>query len=454
MNSPIVRTWALARTYRRGHVPVPVLHDVHLEVHAGEWVAIQGPSGSGKSTLLNILGLLDQPDAGVYQLAGLDVSDVIVVDLRNVVVVPTAAVGGTGGQPTVQVLENGLTRVVPVVVGLSTSNGVQVLAGLQPGQTVVTGVVSSDGAASTQANQGQGGGLFGGGGAGGIFFGGGGGRGTGSGSVVTLVAVGNGSAAEVNSQFSGLGANTLTVTSGRGFGGGLRGVAGSGTPLTIQHVDAIQRAPGIAAVAPIVQVQANISVGDTTVQSPVVGTTPSYVKVNGLQLASGSSFSDFADARRLQVAVLGATLTSDLGLAPRQAVGSTVNVRGLPYTVIGVLQSQGGAGFVNPDDNLLVPLDTMAGRVTSADPDVSQIRVAAAPDAVSTFGNSVIAALRDSHGLASDQDNDFLVINPNSLIQAQQTSSDKLDQADHRDRRHQPGGRRDRHRQRDAGGRA
>ena len=75
MNSPIVRTWALARTYRRGHVPVPVLHDVHLEVHAGEWVAIQGPSGSGKSTLLNILGLLDQPDAGVYQLAGLDVSD-------------------------------------------------------------------------------------------------------------------------------------------------------------------------------------------------------------------------------------------------------------------------------------------------------------------------------------------------------------------------------------------
>jgi putative ABC transport system ATP-binding protein len=75
MNSPIVRTWALARTYRRGQVPVPVLHGVDLEVHSGEWVAIIGPSGSGKSTLLNILGLLDQPDAGVYQLAGLDVSD-------------------------------------------------------------------------------------------------------------------------------------------------------------------------------------------------------------------------------------------------------------------------------------------------------------------------------------------------------------------------------------------
>ena len=76
MTPPILRTWALTRTYRRGQVPVPVLSGVDLEVYPGEWVAILGPSGSGKSTLLNILGLLDQPDAGVYQLAGQDVSDI------------------------------------------------------------------------------------------------------------------------------------------------------------------------------------------------------------------------------------------------------------------------------------------------------------------------------------------------------------------------------------------
>jgi putative ABC transport system permease protein len=244
--------------------------------------------------------------------------------------------------------------------------------------------------------------------------------------VVALVAVGNGSAAEVNNQFSGLGANTLTVTSGRGFGGGLRGAAGSGTPLTMQDVAAVQRAPGVAAVAPVVQSQANITAGGTTVQNPVVGTTPAYVSVNGLQLDSGSFFSDYADAKRLRVAVLGASLSGDLGLSPRQAVGSTVTVRGLPYTVIGVLRSQGGAGFVNPDDDLLVPLGTLAGRVTSGDPDVNQLRVAAAPDAVSSFGNSVIAALRGSHDLSPGDDNDFLVINPNSLIQAQQASSNNF----------------------------
>lgn len=102
-------------------------------------------------------------------------ASVVVVDLRNVIVVPTAAVGGGAGQPTVELLEGGQTRIVPVVVGLATANGVQILAGLQAGQTVVTGVVGSDSASSNQTGQNQGGGPFGGGG---VFFGGGGGRGS------------------------------------------------------------------------------------------------------------------------------------------------------------------------------------------------------------------------------------------------------------------------------------
>jgi membrane fusion protein, macrolide-specific efflux system len=104
-------------------------------------------------------------------------ASVVVIDLRNVVVVPAAAVGGGGGQPTVQVLENGQTRTVPVVSGLATANGVQILAGIQPGQTVVTGVVGSNSVNSDQSGQTQGGGPLGGGG----FFFGGGGRGTGGG---------------------------------------------------------------------------------------------------------------------------------------------------------------------------------------------------------------------------------------------------------------------------------
>jgi putative ABC transport system ATP-binding protein len=82
----VVRMRDVHRTYRRGSVLVPVLRGVELEVSAGEWVAILGPSGSGKSTLLNILGLLDRPNRGTYELEGEDVSrlgDARQAELRN-----------------------------------------------------------------------------------------------------------------------------------------------------------------------------------------------------------------------------------------------------------------------------------------------------------------------------------------------------------------------------------
>jgi putative ABC transport system ATP-binding protein len=61
------------KSYRKNTEEVKALVDVSLRVEAGELVAIVGPSGSGKSTLMNVLGLLDRPDSGTYQLEGKDV---------------------------------------------------------------------------------------------------------------------------------------------------------------------------------------------------------------------------------------------------------------------------------------------------------------------------------------------------------------------------------------------
>ena len=61
------------KDYQQEKLVVPVLKDVSLQVEEGEYVAIMGPSGSGKTTLMNIIGCLDRPTSGEYQLAGEDI---------------------------------------------------------------------------------------------------------------------------------------------------------------------------------------------------------------------------------------------------------------------------------------------------------------------------------------------------------------------------------------------
>ena len=68
LQAPVIAAAALRRTFQVGESSVHALDAVDLAVRAGEFVAVMGPSGSGKSTLMNILGCLDRPDGGEYQL--------------------------------------------------------------------------------------------------------------------------------------------------------------------------------------------------------------------------------------------------------------------------------------------------------------------------------------------------------------------------------------------------
>ncbi len=70
----MIRLEHIHRIFPVGEEEVHALRDVNLHIASGEYVSIMGPSGSGKSTLLNIIGLLDRPSAGVYQLEGEDVT--------------------------------------------------------------------------------------------------------------------------------------------------------------------------------------------------------------------------------------------------------------------------------------------------------------------------------------------------------------------------------------------
>jgi putative ABC transport system ATP-binding protein len=71
----MIQLLAITRAFHMGDQEIRALDHIDLEIASGEYVSIMGPSGSGKSTLLNVIGLLDRPDSGRYQLDGKDVTD-------------------------------------------------------------------------------------------------------------------------------------------------------------------------------------------------------------------------------------------------------------------------------------------------------------------------------------------------------------------------------------------
>ncbi len=71
----LIRLQNISRRYQMGGETIHALRDVSLEIQRGEYVAIMGPSGSGKSTLMNLLGCLDTPTSGLYELNGTNVSE-------------------------------------------------------------------------------------------------------------------------------------------------------------------------------------------------------------------------------------------------------------------------------------------------------------------------------------------------------------------------------------------
>ena len=82
----ILKLTDICKDYQQGKEPVRVLKNINMTVHKGDYLAIMGPSGSGKTTLMNLIGCLDVPTSGTYELEGQnlkDLSDDQLADIRN-----------------------------------------------------------------------------------------------------------------------------------------------------------------------------------------------------------------------------------------------------------------------------------------------------------------------------------------------------------------------------------
>jgi putative ABC transport system permease protein len=273
--------------------------------------------------------------------------------------------------------------------------------------------------------------------------------------VIVLVAVGTGSSTAVQDQISRLGSNTLTVTAAQGGTGGRGGFAGRGggltglravarsagsssridtgtqtrlAQLTVDDAAALSdtaQAPDVVSVAPEVTARSVTATyeGAQHAVGTLTGTTPSYLVNDNDTVAAGSAFTDADYTGHRRVALLGTTVAADLvGGDGSDAVGKTIGLNGIDYTVAGVLTSKGTVGPEDADDRVIAPLTAVQGTLSGYG-SLDRISVKASSAATVDAATAEVEGILDARHRVTAADADFSVSSASSFLSAATSSN-------------------------------
>jgi putative ABC transport system permease protein len=245
----------------------------------------------------------------------------------------------------------------------------------------------------------------------------------GVGAVITMVALGSGAQKAVEDRIAALGANVFTVFAGQARQGGIR--ITDRTILSTDDYDALRRdARLLKAVVPEMQQSLQVKYGNQNSNVNVVGTTADYVPVRNYTVPYGRMFTPGEDEARQRYAVLGAAVPRMLAGNPAAMIHQNILIRGISFEVIGILSEKGAAGgFGNPDEQILIPLNTARYRVFGSNRLRSfSIQVA---DSVPVEQGMVDLerVLRREHRIRPGGENDFTIRNQQDVLATQQQAT-------------------------------
>ncbi len=231
--------------------------------------------------------------------------------------------------------------------------------------------------------------------------------------VIAVVALGRGAQKAVNDRISSLGTTLLTVSPGQARGFGVQGFD-SRSRLLMEDADAlVERGTEFTGVQPEISSNLQVQYLNKNAGTQIVGTTANYPEVRKYEVEFGRFFTNAEDASRQRLAVVGPAVIQNLGLESGNGlVGESIRIRGIQFTVVGVYKSKGQASpFSNPDDQVLIPIQTARFRVMGSNR-LRSISVLALnekniPDAMA----DIQKILRREHKLRPDKPDDFQIRN-------------------------------------------
>jgi len=253
----------------------------------------------------------------------------------------------------------------------------------------------------------------------------------GVGSVITMVAIGEGSKASIRSQLSSMGSNMINIRPYSSFtvGGGARlGNSGDLQTLKTEDVTAIQKnASFVTAVSPGVNANGQAISGSNNWPTQMQGVNPDYLAIRDWALKSGVVFSDADVTTAAKVCLLGQTVVNNLFPAGTNPVGAVIRFNKIPFTVIGVLAAKGENSFgQDQDDIIIAPYTTVQKRLLSI-PYIQTIYASAVDEAHSDTATAQITAiLRKDHRLRPGEDDDFMIRTQAELITTISSTSQLL----------------------------
>jgi len=189
-------------------------------------------------------------------------------------------------------------------------------------------------------------------------------------SVITLLAIGQGSQDSIKQSVSNLGSNLLTISAGSQRTGLVQGGAGTATSLTLADVTAIQdyaKSGNITGVSPEFSRNTQVVAGSNNTNVSITGAVPDYATVHNYQIQSGSFITSDQNTSRAKVAVIGPDTATNLFGENSSPVGQEIKINKIVFKVIGVTVAKGSSGFQNPDDVIMVPLITAQKTVFGQD---------------------------------------------------------------------------------------
>ena len=247
-------------------------------------------------------------------------------------------------------------------------------------------------------------------------------------SVITMLAIGQGSKKSIQAQIAEMGSNMIMIHPGADMRGGVRQDPSAMQTLKLADYEALLNETSyLAAVSPNVSSSGQLIAGNNNYPSSVSGVGTDYLEIRQLTVESGEMFTEADIQTSAKVCVIGKTIKDNLFPGGEDPVGHIVRFNQIPFRVVGILKSKGYNSMgMDQDDVVLAPYSTVMKRLLAQTYLSGIFASALAEDMTDNATDEITTILRRNHKLKDSDDDDFTIRSQQELSSMLNTTTDLM----------------------------